>query len=562
MQPLIAPKRVRSAVRLRPRKVLCSECKEKRIENVSFKALNGGSNKPVSKTGKDCKSIGKKDTGDLSFSYKRKLMNDNMPSNFTLAPKIKKLKQGDIERNINSSSNCSDNPVINISLQESFKNKENRIEALTQKMLSRTSSGIRRTRSSLSDDKPVFQCLDMKSRRDSANNSLQVDDTPASSLTCAALVPGTEDGEKNVCKTVQTNPSLTNNKLTLTISQSGNKTVTPIIKDKIETPKTPSLKICLDPDGNGRVLPLNENKKEAIPKLRVLSKGAKLARHPWKLGKKKIGRSPPSPSYSVLGGMTSRFSCMSPRRFVGGALSPARTSNLNSTVRIGISSLKISGVGSLPSVSEGTDKKHKRKGKHKKKHKSEKKHKSNDDTTDKINSIPNIENSNHPTQSNSSSNPDNEDNVRTEVSADAKVPSVTAHPQEMKLCLSLKRKNVNGKEFVTCENISPTGLNSTDRPSFKPGSNKIRISKEGCSFIGEAPQFSELKTANKCIEKETSTTVKKQEVESCIMKSSKGLETTSTADDYFDQVYTVGDIVWAKDQGNSWWPAKVRLFIV
>ena len=121
-------------------------------------------------------------------------------------------------------------------------------------------------------------------------------------------------------------------------------------EEKVQS--TPLLKICIGPDGNGRIMNLSPKisteKKEDTSRRVAVSATAKVAKRARKRARKEAQKKTVlggmSPSYSLIGGMSPRFGGRSPMRFSGGmsprhyALAAASPGRLTSPGRIGAAS--------------------------------------------------------------------------------------------------------------------------------------------------------------------------------------------------------------------------------
>ena len=189
-----------------------------------------------------------------------------------------------------------------------------------------------------------------------------------------------------------------------------------------------------------------------------------------------------------------------------------------------------------------TDKKHKRKAKHKKKHKSDKRSKSSDSIHDSL------------------------DTPSRKASSENLLEYNNNNANKPKLSLSLKRINSdNGNQYVACDSISP--VTPEDRPLVKKFKINLNNKGERSAFISNVPLQSKEKLAAKKnrleqISKALSLKVQVKEVEECLLKSNMDSNDHLDAKELNDHKFSVGDIVWAKNNQSHWWPAKVCYLIL
>ena len=383
--------------------------------------------------------------------------------------------------------------------------------------------------------------------------------------------------------------------------------------DKLHS--TPLLKICIGPDGNGRIMNMspklsNEKKRDEDTSRRVaVSATAKVAKRALKRARKEAQRKTMlggmSPSYSLIGGMSPRFGGMSPMRFSGG-MSPARHHSLSATStgrhsspgRMGgASPAQFCGVGSLSPAHINLQskenpklciKKHKHKLKHKKKHKNDKKLKS-----DAMNE--NISNANKILVESQLLNGKLTSDITENVVSDSVKPlalslpndvvsserksegqslSNSATPARQKLSLSIKRVSNNKNEYIACDSNSSDGGSKSSGESQplltscsdKSDSNEDTLRQSSCQELRHGkkedssscnddsgvPNFPSETTSQQPLLKFRWRNV--QQFDYDVKDKTSNERTAGTS---FKQTISVGDVVWGKILGFPWWPGKV-----
>ena len=330
--PMVAPKGMRTACRLRPRQVLCSVCSavcnDKKENLGKTKQLlsdkDPKSNTNISETESSADSNRLK-PGDKT---KRKLC--ELESKGSLVPKVKRLKQEEIlKSNGYNISNCSKARVE--------KDKENRVDTVKKVGPSKEAGNnrIRKTRSSVSAEELVNVSNAKKKKRDPSHSL----DTAITSLTKGVNNTGDNIALTSEClhkPASNDTPALPK----LTISPTGVKIINNLEVKDIDKPKeeekslsTPTLKIFIDSDGMGRVLKA-PNKDDESQSINLNHSKPNCSTPSLKVAEKRIKKKSHKRAFflrnnSSVGGDTS------PLRSFNGRLGCASPSRLSSPNRVG-----------------------------------------------------------------------------------------------------------------------------------------------------------------------------------------------------------------------------------
>ena len=248
-------------------------------------------------------------------------------------------------------------------------------------------------------------------------------------------------------------------------------------KTPIKVPST-LLKISIAPDGTGKILNISPDSSDFVnppnksteldtkslnSSLILASKAAKKA---LKKAKRKSIKSGASPRYPLMGGMSPRFSKLSPLRTTGsvplmGDSSPIKSQIRLTPVRLTLKpSLEVSKfsdkivekssevVEHFDSNKDLTERKHKHRAKNKKKRRESK-----DERKHKLNNKENFV-TNGPVEAISSGEPPKDfSRLTPEIPVEPSLPAVIAETAgKHKLSLSFKRVSDESNEYVTCGN--------------------------------------------------------------------------------------------------------------